>query len=63
MLTNAGSAQDGILIPIPQYPIYSALIALLRGERIGYELIEEKNWGLDMEGMKKSVDQVCADVC
>jgi len=29
--------QDGILIPIPQYPIYSALIALLRGQRIGYD--------------------------
>jgi aspartate/methionine/tyrosine aminotransferase len=37
------------LIPIPQYPIYSALIALLRGHRIGYELIEEKGWGLDMQ--------------
>ena len=37
------------MIPIPQYPIYSALIALLRGERIGYELVEEKGWCLDME--------------
>lgn len=53
--------QDGILIPIPQYPIYSALIALLRGERIGYELVEEQGWCLDMEGMKRSVDQARAD--
>jgi len=53
--------QDGILIPIPQYPIYSALIALLRGQRIGYELVEENNWGLDMEGIKRSVDQARAD--
>jgi aspartate/methionine/tyrosine aminotransferase len=26
---------DGILVPIPQYPIYSALIRLLDGELIG----------------------------
>jgi len=53
--------KDGILIPIPQYPIYSALIALLRGHRIGYELIEEKGWGLDMQGLKRSVDEARAD--
>jgi len=53
--------KDGILIPIPQYPIYSALIALLRGQRIGYELDEEANWGLNMEALKKSVDEARAD--
>ena len=36
----------------------SALIALLRGQRIGYELDEEANWGLNMEALKKSVDEV-----
>ena len=51
--------KDGILIPIPQYPIYSALIALLRGRRIGYELDEESNWGLSMDALKQSVLEVC----
>ena len=35
------SRKDAILIPIPQYPIYSALISLLRGQQIGYQLDEE----------------------
>ena len=49
--------QDGILIPIPQYPIYSALIALLRGHRIGYDLVEENNWGFDVRAMKKTCEE------
>jgi len=50
------SRKDAILIPIPQYPIYSALISLLRGQQIGYQLDEEAQWGLDMDEMKKQLD-------
>ena len=39
------SDKDAIMIPIPQYPIYSALIALLLGGRlVGYELDESIGW-------------------
>jgi aspartate/methionine/tyrosine aminotransferase len=40
---------DGVLVPIPQYPLYSALLTLLQGHLIPYYLDEEKNWGLDPE--------------
>lgn len=38
------SDRDAIMIPIPQYPIYSALIALLGGRQVGYELDEPLGW-------------------
>lgn len=37
------SEKDGILIPIPQYPLYSAAITLLGGTEIGYYLDERSN--------------------
>ena len=42
---------DGILIPIPQYPLYSALLTLRGGELLPYYLDESKNWGLNHEGL------------
>lgn len=27
---------DGVLIPIPQYPLYSAAISLYNGKQVGY---------------------------
>jgi aspartate/methionine/tyrosine aminotransferase len=43
------SANDGILIPIPQYPLYSATITLYGGRQVGYYLDEESGWNLDEE--------------
>ena len=40
---------DGILVPIPQYPLYSALLTLDGGTMVKYYLDESKNWGLDAE--------------
>lgn len=37
---------DAVMIPIPQYPIYSALITLLGGRQIGYELDESTKWAV-----------------
>jgi hypothetical protein len=42
--------QDGVLVPIPQYPLYSAAIQLMDGTMVGYYLREETGWcgrGLD----------------
>lgn len=47
---------DGILIPIPQYPLYSALLTLMGGELLPYYLDESKNWGLNKEELHKLVD-------
>lgn len=46
---------DGILVPVPQYPLYSASIALYGGTMVPYSLDEGKNWGLDMESLRSAV--------
>lgn len=38
---------DGILVPIPQYPLYSALCTMQQAHLLPYYLDENKNWGLD----------------
>jgi alanine transaminase len=43
------SNTDAIMIPIPQYPIYSALISKLGGRQVGYELDESVNWVVSRE--------------
>jgi aspartate/methionine/tyrosine aminotransferase len=35
---------DGVLIPIPQYPLYSATIALYQGTAVPYQLDEAADW-------------------
>ena len=43
------------MIPIPQYPIYSALITLLGGVQIGYELDESNGWGISPEELDRTL--------
>ena len=38
---------DGVLVPIPQYPLYSATCTLLDGSLVPYHLDEDQGWGLD----------------
>lgn len=49
MSAAISSPKDAILVPIPQYPLYSALVTLLGGTMVGYHLDESKNWGFDLE--------------
>ena len=46
-----------ILVPVPQYPLYSATIALLGGTLVPYYLEETANWGLDVNELRQSVEQ------
>lgn len=39
--------KDGVMIPIPQYPLYSALLTLDGGTMVKYFLDEDKNWGIN----------------
>lgn len=51
------SDNDAVMIPIPQYPIYSALIAKLGGRQIGYELDESLNWAVSREELENKLAQ------
>merc|ERR1712141_833198 len=65
-LTNPNAAPDakkpGVMIPIPQYPLYSASLAEYNMHQIGYYLDEDKNWSLDMDVLEKAY-QDATEVC
>lgn len=44
-----------VLVPVPQYPLYSATISLLGGSLVPYYLEETANWGLDVNDLRQSV--------
>jgi hypothetical protein len=48
--------RDAIMVPVPQYPLYSASIALYDGSFEGYYLDESKGWAMDMDNLQKTVD-------
>lgn len=52
--------QDGMLVPIPQYPLYSALSTLLSGELCPYYLNEGKGWALTPEALQQALDDARA---
>lgn len=46
--------QTGILVPIPQYPLYTATLSLLNARCVPYYLDESKGWGTDIQTIKDS---------
>jgi aspartate/methionine/tyrosine aminotransferase len=49
------SPADGILIPIPQYPLYSATITLYEGRIVPYYLDESDHWKLNRSMLNDSL--------
>jgi aspartate/methionine/tyrosine aminotransferase len=45
------------MIPTPQYPIYSATIDLLGGQRVPYYLDESHNWDMNMEELERALKE------
>ena len=50
------SDKDAIMIPIPQYPLYTASISLSGGVPSPFYLNEEKWWQLDLEELERSYE-------
>ena len=44
--------ETGILVPIPQYPLYTATLAVLNARCVPYYLDEGKQWGTDLETIR-----------
>jgi len=49
--------EDGIMIPIPQYPLYSATITLYGGRQVPYYLDEDHDWRLARNLLEKSLEE------
>jgi aspartate/methionine/tyrosine aminotransferase len=47
--------QDGIMIPIPQYPLYSATLTLYEGKQVDYYLDENNDWKLSKDMLEMSL--------
>ncbi len=46
---------DGIMVPIPQYPLYSATITLYEGKQVNYYLDEAHGWRLSRAMLEASL--------
>ncbi|CAB0036101.1 unnamed protein product [Trichogramma brassicae] len=44
----------GVMIPIPQYPLYSATISEFGMQQCGYYLDEDNKWGLDVDELERA---------
>lgn len=47
--------ETGILVPIPQYPLYTATLSLLNARCVPYYLDEGKSWGTDMSAIRDAL--------
>ena len=46
------------MIPYPQYPLYSATLALIGGTVVPYFPDEKKNWKIDPDHLEDVLQQV-----
>ncbi|KAI9357230.1 pyridoxal phosphate-dependent transferase [Zopfochytrium polystomum] len=47
----------GVMIPIPQYPLYSATVSFCNGKAVPYYLDESSSWGLSVEELRRSLKE------
>lgn len=59
MVLNAliADSTSGVMIPIPQYPIYSATIDRFGGNKVGYYLDESNGWDMNLEELERSLEE------
>jgi len=50
-------SSDGVMIPTPRYPLYSALLDLVGGASVDYYLDEERGWQLSREELERSLGE------
>jgi len=53
--------KDGIMVPIPQYPLYSALATMSGAHLAGYYLDEDHRWATYLKELQSSLDKARAD--
>ncbi|CAJ0944649.1 unnamed protein product, partial [Mesorhabditis belari] len=61
-INRDSSKKTGIMIPIPQYPLYSASIEEFNLGQVGYFLDEEAGWGLNEAELERSLKEAKYDV-
>lgn len=54
-LSKNQALRTGVMIPIPQYPLYTASIAEMNAFPIHYHLKESDQWSIDVENLKQAI--------
>ena len=49
--------ETGVLVPIPQYPLYTATLSVLNARCVPYYLDESKAWGTDMGAIRDALQK------
>uniref|UniRef100_A0A8D3D714 alanine transaminase n=1 Tax=Scophthalmus maximus TaxID=52904 RepID=A0A8D3D714_SCOMX len=57
LMCGEGAARTGVMISIPQYPLYSAALAELGAVQINYYLNEENCWSMDISELQRALDE------
>ncbi|XP_008305774.1 alanine aminotransferase 2-like [Cynoglossus semilaevis] len=55
LMYGEGRSRTGVMIPIPQYPLYSAALSELGGVQIQYYLNEDNCWAMDITELKRAL--------
>ena len=55
------SPSTGVLVPIPQYPLYTATLSVLNAKCVPYYLDENKSWGTSLEVIKESYEKAISE--
>ncbi|XP_035961782.1 alanine aminotransferase 1 isoform X1 [Halichoerus grypus] len=63
LVAGEGPTRTGVLIPIPQYPLYSAALAELNAVQVDYYLDEERAWALDVAELRRALGQARGHCC
>ena len=45
------------MIPVPQYPLYSATLSEYGAHQIGYYLDEDNNWALNIDELERAINE------
>ncbi|XP_036391018.1 alanine aminotransferase 2-like [Megalops cyprinoides] len=54
LVSGHGRERTGVMIPIPQYPLYSAAISELEAVQVNYYLDEDNSWALDVNELHRA---------
>ncbi|KAF2009691.1 PLP-dependent transferase [Aaosphaeria arxii CBS 175.79] len=53
--------ETGILVPIPQYPLYTASLSVLNARCVPYYLEESQAWGTDLQAIRDSYEKAVSE--
>lgn len=57
LVSGGGKSRTGVMIPIPQYPLYSAVISELDAIQVNYYLDEENCWALNVNELRRAIQE------